>query len=206
MRTQTLYSIALAGVAACASASTIGPLGEGSSSTPSIVSIDSARPPKSVSVKIDRDAYVVLLLVAPGHSATLLYPRDSVTDNHLTAGVHALAFEIPGPLVRSDTAAAQRNRRQRERFDSVTRSRARDRTTGNTLPPLVVTTPTYFLVVTSPQRLSYSRVREKTAGVSIPLVETEALNAVGKAVKSTLPQEPREWAGFYQLVPLARTK
>jgi hypothetical protein len=45
---------------------------------------------------------------------------------------------------------------------------------------------------------------EKTAGVSIPNIETEALNAVGKAIKSTILSEPRELAGYYQRVELRR--
>jgi hypothetical protein len=34
----------------------------------------------------------------------------------------------------------------------------------------------------------------------------EALNAVAKAVKSTIPNEPREWGGYYQLVELKRNR
>ena len=44
---------------------------------------------------------------------------------------------------------------------------------------------------------------DKTAGVSIPLVDNEALNAVGKAIRSTLP-EPRTMAGYYQIIELTR--
>ena len=204
MRTAFCLVIVLA--VACAKPITLGPLDGGSANYPSIMAVDSTYPPKSVSVKVDRDSWVVVLLVAPGHSATLLYPRDSVTDNHKTAGSHSLAFEIPAPLVRNDSANARLNERNRQRFDTVTRTRARSRTVGSSLPPILATTPTYLLVITSPQQLSYARVLDKTAGVSIPLGETEALNAVGKAVKSTLAREPREWAGYYQLIPLAQTK
>jgi hypothetical protein len=191
---------------ACAKASTVGSLDGGSANYPSIMAVDSAHPPQSVSVKIDQDAYVVVLLVAPGHSATLLYPPDSVTDNHVTAGSHNLSFKIPSPLVRNDSANARVNDRNRQRFDTVGRSRSRSRTVGSTLPPILANTPTYLLVITSPQQLSYTRVLDKTAGVSIPVIETEALSAVGKAVKSTLTQEPREWAGYYQLIALSLAK
>ena len=199
MRTATLYPLVIVGVAACAAAPTFGPLGEGSSGSPSIAAIDSSRPPKSLSVKIDRDAYVVVLLVIPGHSASLLYPRDSVTDNRFAAGVHNVTFEIPAPLARLDAVEGRGNR---DRGDSTMRPTSRSRTAGAPLPLVLATTTKYLLVVTSPQHLGYRRILEKTAGVSIPLVDSEALNAVGKAVKSTLTREPREWAGYYQLVPL----
>ena len=186
--------------------STVGPLDGGSANYPTITAIDSARPPKSVSVRIDRDAYIVVLLVAPGHSATLLYPRDSATDNHMTAGSHDLAFAVPSPLVPNDSANTRIAERNRQRLDSTVRSRSRNRTGGNPLPPILATTPTYLLVITSPQQLSYARVLDKTAGVSIPLADTEALNAVGKAIKSTLVQEPREYAGYFQLIALVQKK
>jgi hypothetical protein len=62
------------------------------------------------------------------------------------------------------------------------------------------------LLVTSPKPLVYQRIIEKTAGVSIPLIDTEALNAVAKAIKATIPSEPRDWAGYYQRVELRRRR
>lgn len=203
---RTAFRLSIVFALACAKASTVGPIDGGSANYPSITAVDSTHPPKSVSVRIDRDAYVVVLLVAPGHSATLLYPRDSVTDNHLAAGSHDLSFQIPAPLVRNDSANARTNERAPQRFDTTARSRSRNRAVGNALPPILANTPTYLLVITSPQQLSYTRVIDKTAGVSIPLVHTEALNAVGKAIKSTLVQEPREYAGYYQQIALVPAK
>jgi hypothetical protein len=208
VRTAIWLSIVFA--LACAKASTVGPLAGGSANYPNITAIDSARPPKSVSVRLDQDAYIVVLLVAPGHSATLLYPRDSATDNHMTAGSHDLPFNIPAPLVRNDSANARINQRDRQRFDTTVRARSgsgsRNRAAGNALPPILANTVTYLLVMTSPQQLSYTRVLAKTAGVSIPLIEIEALNAVGKAIKSTLLLEPREYAGYFQQIALVQKK
>lgn len=134
----------------------------------------------------------MLILVAPGHSATLLYPGDSTTDNRLSAGTHVLRFQIPEVLVQTDSQRAAAMTRARDSGFSARRTRPRG------TMPLLPTTPTYLLAITSPQPLSYSKVREKTAGVSIPLDDMEALNAVAKTVKSTLTVEPREWAGYYQ--------
>ena len=184
--------------AACAKRTTFGPLGD-SPTPPSptrIVAVDSARPPRNLTLQLDQAGTAMVILVAPGHSATLLYPSDSVTDNRLSAGSHLLRIQIPEYMVQSDSQRAAAILRSRDSGFSARRTRPRG------MMPLLPTTPTYILVVTSPQQLSFNRVREKTAGVSIPLDDMEALNAVAKAVKGTLTSEPREWAGYYKLVEI----
>jgi hypothetical protein len=191
-------SLGLLAFLASAKHATSGALGD-SPSPPSptrITAVDSTRPPQSISLQLDQPGFVVVMLIAPGHSATLLYPPDSATDNRRSAGAHTLRVEIPEQLVQTDSQRAAAMARARDSGFSARRTRPRGVT------PLLPTTPTYFLVITSPQQLSFSRVREKTAGVSIPLEDMEALNAVAKAVKSTLASEPREWAGYYQLVEI----
>jgi hypothetical protein len=184
--------------AACAKQTTSGALGDAPSPTsPSrIAAVDSAHPPQNVTLQLDQPASTTVILVAPGHSATLLFPGDSSTDNRLGAGTHVLRIQIPEYLVQTDSQRAAAMARARDSGFSARRTRPRG------MMPLLPTTPTYLLVVTSPQQLSFSRVREKTAGVSIPIDDMEALNAVAKAVKATLPSEPREWAGYYQLVEI----
>jgi hypothetical protein len=175
------------------------------------VSADTAHPPGGSSVELDQPGYVAVLLVAPGLNATLLYPPDSTTNNRLDAGTHQLMFHVPNLLVQFDSARnpdrAPLGRRQRDssnlnpgrqRYDTNSRSR-QGRT--NTLTP---TTPTYLLLFTSPQPLVYQRLVEKTAGVSIPTIDTEALNAVAKAIKATIPGESREWAAYYQRIELRK--
>ena len=186
---------------ACASVPKAGPIGEAPETTTSpsrITAVDSGHPPRSVSVQLDQQAYTAVLLVAPGHSATLLYPPDSATDNRLAAGSHVLNVTVPPALLETDSA----------RLAGLIRARdsARVRTRGPTIrqPALPPETPTYLLVVTSPQPLSFRRILDKTTGVSIPSQDLEALNAVGKAVKSTIETEPRAWNGFYQLITLRR--
>ncbi|MEK7403437.1 MAG: hypothetical protein AABZ80_13865 [Gemmatimonadota bacterium] len=207
MRIQLLPSILVALVTACATAPVGGPLGEGAPDYPNITAVDSAYPPTSVSVRLDKDAYAVLVLVAPGHSATLLYPTDSTTNNRLSAGPHDIAFRVPGPLARSDSQLVRRANQQRQRFDSAGRARSRSSaTTTAPLPPLMPSATTYLLVVTSPQPLVYARVIEKTAGWSIPLDGMEALNSVAKQVKSTITGQSRDWSAAYHVVVLTQPK
>jgi len=195
--------ISLVTSAGCANVPAAGALGEGTVASPKLTSADTTRPPKFAWIELTEPANVALLLVAPGHSATLLYPHDSATDNHLNAGTHQLTFEVPRVLAQSDS---ERVRALRQRLDSMSRGSARGgNARGSTAPgPISATTPTYLLLITSPRQLVYSRIIEKTAGVSIPTIEMEALNAVGKAVRSTITTEPRDWAGAYTRVVVRR--
>jgi hypothetical protein len=186
-------------IAACVSTPAGGGLGEGSTAQPQIVSVDSGFPPRAVTARLTQDGYAALLLVAPGHSATLLYPPDSATNNRFSSGTHRIAFEVPTVLAETDSQRLQRIRDQQ-------RAAPRSRTgTRRTVTPIPANAPTFLLLVTSTQPLQYSRMIDKTGGVSIPIVEMEALNAVAKAIKSTLPEEPRDWAGYYVPVTLRRT-
>jgi len=176
--------IAAVTLGACVNAPVAGHLGEATTHEPQILAVDSARPPQSATIRLEERSYVALLLVAPGHSATLLYP-DSAADNQHGAGTRTLSYAIPGPLLRLDTLPRQ---------PGDVRARAPTRPGMSAIPR---DTRTYLLLVTSPQALVHSRLLEVTAGVSIPVVETEALNAVAKAVKSTIADEPRPWSGHY---------
>ena len=184
--------------AACSKQATFGALGDSPSpASPSrITAVDSTRPPQHVTLQLDNPGSVVVMLVAPGHSATLLYPPDSATDNRMSAGEHVVRIQIPEMLVQTDSQRMAAMARARDSGFSARRTRPRG------MAPLMPGTPTYLLLVTSPRPLDYTRIRDKTAGVSIPLEDMEALNAMAKAVKGTIMVEPREWAGYYRLVEI----
>jgi hypothetical protein len=192
---------------ACASVPQAGPVADGSNIHPRITAVDSMLPPRSAWVDLDQPGYTALLLVAPGHSATLLYPADSGFDNRLSAGTHQLTFRVPEVLVAADSARNPDRGRQRSDTSPSIRVRGRQRAdTGRRQMAISPLTPTYLLLVTSPQPLVYQRIVEKTAGVSIPSLDDEALNAVAKAVKNTITVEPRDWAGFYQRIEVRRRR
>jgi hypothetical protein len=195
-------SITLFG-AGCASSPGGGTLGEGGGAEPRITAVDTAVPPKSATVQLEQPVYAALFLVAPGHSVSLLYPADSVTNNRHEAGTHRLPFEVPGTLVETDS---QRIARVREAQRESQRRRRTPSSTSGTLGPLPLTAMPYLLLITSPQELDYARMLEKTGGVSIPTMDAEALNAVAKAIKATLPAEPRNWSGHYLPVVVRRVR
>lgn len=202
MRSALVCSIGVIAVAAaCATTPAGGTLGEGSAAHPRIVAVDSALPPRSIMVQVPQAGYATIVLVAVGHSATLLYPPDSTTNNQLSAGSHSLSFEIPSLLAQSDSERIARAR------DTMRVRPTRSRTPRIRGPmPLPPNTVTYLLLLTSAQPLVYQRLIDKTAGVSIPNIDSEALNAIAKAVKATLPAEPREWAGHYLPIELRRSR
>jgi hypothetical protein len=198
VRIPSLSAVALAFLAAaCVKRADTGVIDDGSKLQPKIVARDTSNPPRSATIELDQAGYVALLLVAPGHSATLLFPRDSATNNQMGAGAHQITFQIPTGLVLSDTASANRSRARRD-------SSSRQRTRTIMSPPIDPTMGSFLLLLTSPQRLDYARMVERTSGVSLPTIETEALNAIAKAIKGTLVSEPRELSGFYQRVELGR--
>jgi len=209
VRTGVTCSIVIAAAAvACASVPTAGPLEEGTA-RPRITAVDTMRPPRSAWIELDRPGYVALILVAPSHSATLLYPADSLTNNSLSAGTHQVDFQVPDLLVQTDSMRFPgRGRAGRQQPDSAIRNPGgvRSPSRGTGMSQLALTTQAYLLLLTSPQPLDRKRIIEKTAGVSIPSVELEALNAAAKAVKSTIQGEPREISGYYQRIELRRPK
>jgi hypothetical protein len=201
VRIPSLSAIAIALLAvSCVKVPEAGVIADGSTLQPKIIAVDTSHPPRSATIQLDRPGYLALLLVAPGHSVTLLYPRDSATNNQRGPGAHQITFQIPSALVLSDTALANRPRLR----DSTGGGRQRTRTV--TSPPIDPTMASFFLLLTSPQRLDYARMVERTLGVSLPTIETEALNATAKAIKATITTEPRELAGYYQRVELGRIR
>jgi hypothetical protein len=180
------------------SAPNAGALGEGFNLHPAITSVDTARPPKFAWIDLDQQDYVVLVLVQPSRGVTLLYPRDSVTDNRLSAGAHQLTFLLASSRASIDSLNRLR-RRTPQREDSLRIASERRAPSGVSTP---ATTDNFLLLFASPEPISYARVHEKLTGISIPIDDMEALNAVAKAVKATLPTEPREWGAFYRLADL----
>lgn len=198
MRIASIRSAFLAlAVTACVSALQAGNLEPDSSLKPKIVAVDTARPPRNIFAQLDRDGYAAVILVIPGHSATLLYPADSATDNRLTAGSHQLPFEIPSHLTR-DSLRLIMPRNPSRRVDTT---RVRTGRIVN-MAPVPDNAHVYLLLLTATQPLTYGRIMDKTAGVSIPLLDDEALNAITKAVKATLPVEPREIGAYFTEIDL----
>ena len=201
MRTHIAPVAALLIASACKTAPTAGPLGDGMGNTARIIAVDTAHPPRAATVQLDEPAHVAVLMVIPGHSSTLLYPRDATTDNRFAAGQVSIPLDVPELLVRRDSAVSRAPR------DTTLRTRRRGPTRSTSSPgPVPMAARTFLLLVASPQPLEYQRLIDRTAGVSIPAIDAEALNAVAKAARSTLDDEPRTLSAYYQLVELTRRR
>jgi hypothetical protein len=205
VRTRYVLPIAILLVLACAKRPTFGAVGEPTAINPVLTAVDTSHPPRNAWVQMDQGGYVALLLLAPGHSATLLYPPDDSTNNQLSAGAHLLTFTVPSHIARADSLRDPARARQ---LDSTRRGAGgvgrtgRGQGPGQPMPPIPQLTQLSLFLVTSPQRLEYRKILGVTNGVTIPTDEMEALNAVGKAIKGTISGEPRAWAGYYRHVQL----
>lgn len=205
MRIQIAALVSLLVVASCRSAPEAGPLGEGLGGTSRIVGADTARPPRSLAVQLEEPSYVAVLLVQPGYSATLLYPRDSATNNNHPAGQSTVPLMFPGQVVRRDSGAVNQRTGAMRAQDSLIRRRGSAAGVRSTAAPAPVNAAAFLLLLTSPQPLVYQRIIDRTAGVTIPNIDDEALHAVAKGVRATLP-EPRRLSGYYQIIELTRPR
>lgn len=197
--------VVLAALTACTSAPKAGPLGEGFGGASRIVAVDTALPPQFAVVELAQPMHVAVLLIIPGHSATLLHPRDSAAGQRLDAGQSTVRFEVPALLARRDSDAIRQRQGTLSAQDSVLRRRRTTGMSSNSPGPVPANAATFLLLLASPQALSPQRIIERTVGVSIPSMDDEALNAVAKTVRATLP-EPRTLEGYYQLIELTRPR
>lgn len=205
MRIPIATLVSLLVVTSCKSAPDAGPLGEGLGGASRIVAADTARPLRSVAVQLEEPAYAAVLLVQPGYTATLVYPKDSAMNNQLPAGPSTVPLFLPQQVVRRDSGSALQREGMRRAQDSAIVRRGTAAGARATTAGPAAAAETFLLLLTSPQPLVYQRIIDRTGGVTIPNIQDEALHAVAKAVRATLP-EPRRLAGYFQLIQLARPR
>jgi hypothetical protein len=190
---------------ACASAPQPRQLGNYGLLTPRLTVVDSERPPRSLTVELSAPASVVVVYVAPGRSTRVVYPADSVNVPRLPAGTQRLTAAWPRSRASADSArrdSIARANQPRTRRDSITRA-------GMPRPSMALPDPEaglapagYLLLFATPGPLQYAEVRRKVEGVTTPLDDDEALNAIAKQVRSTLDPSA-EWAAYALEVTVA---
>ncbi len=156
--------------------------------------------PEQLTVTLNQPAYVTVLFVVPGRGSVVIYPTDSTTQNHLSAGTQQITVNFPKPPARDSLFRRRTNQ---------TTDRRRGGRTGNSQPAITRDTSPrflpdtslgianggYILMVASTDSLSYSALRHRTEGITIPLEDDEALNTVVKLVRGTMPEDAA-WAGL----------
>lgn len=195
--TATVLSIVSSAVG-CASAPQPRQLGEYPALTPRLAVVDSERPPVNLTVELSAPASVLVAYVAPGRSTRIVYPADTLSAPRLAAGAQRITATWPG-----SRASAERARRDsiaranpaRARRDSITRRGTPGRTPALPDPEAGLAPIGYLLLFATPGSLPYAEVRRKVEGVTTPLDVDEALNAIAKQVRSTLPASA-QWAGY----------
>jgi hypothetical protein len=191
--------------AGCASAPAVLHIGDAPDIGATLSLVDSASPPRNLEITLSQPAHVAVLLVVPGRGATLVYPRDtSLGPTHFLGGRHRVAAWYPGRAVTASVDSTPRHAqdtlfdvRRPLPIDTVGRRRTRTGFGDQVEDPRERQrnlTPSYLLLVATPAPLHPDVIRRRVEGVTIPLNESEALNAIGKLVRSTADPAAR-WAG-----------
>jgi hypothetical protein len=183
---------------ACASGGGGGQLGDYAVHTPSLTTVQGEERPTHLNVSLSKPGYVAVLFVIPGRGASVIYPADSSTNNYLTAGAQQIttAFSDRNKLI--DTTFLPR------RIAGADSARRRPPTSRSSpqiprFDPSQLVRAGYLLMITTEDPLNIAQVNRRIEGVSIPMEDSEALNAVAKLVVGTT-QRNKPWAGFFREV------
>jgi hypothetical protein len=194
----------VASAAACASGPEIRKLGDYGAANPLFTTPPTPKTPSQMTVSLSQPAYVAALFVVPGRGAVIVYPTDTVMNNHLDAGMHTIPVHFAqSPQNRDSLLAAIRrqggpgvgrgNPQPRIRPDTMrtdtTHFRGDSaRFTGLRGEPGPGASPIgYLLLVTSSSQVPLSMLQRRVTGMTIPIDDDEALSTVMKLVKSALP-------------------
>jgi hypothetical protein len=182
----------------CASAPQPREFGEYPALTPRLAVVDSERPPVNLTVELGAPASVLIAYVAPGRSTRIVYPADTLGAPRLAAGTQRITASWPRSRSAADSARRDsivRANPARARRDSIMRPGAPRRVMALPDPEAGLAPAGYLLLFATPVSLPYAEVRRKVEGVTTPLDANEALNAIAKQVRSTLPPSA-QWAGY----------
>ena len=187
-------------IAACASGGGGGKLGDYTVHMPQLSTVQGEERPTHLNVSLSKPGYVAVLFVIPGRGASLIYPADTSANNYLTAGSQQIttAFSDRSKLI--DTTFMPR-RVAGTGSDSLPRRQATTRNSAQIprFDPSQFIRAGYLLMITTEEPLNIAQVSRRIEGVSIPMEDTEALNAVAKLVVATTPRN-KPWAGYYREV------
>ena len=158
------------------------------------------RLPRRLTVQLARPANVAVFLVVPGRGSELLFPADSVQSQYMEGGSHLVetsrahaSLTDSSRLIRRPTPApaptsqqpAQRGRGNTRPFDSL---------------GVGLNAHGYLLIYASQEPLSYSTLKTRVSGLSIPIEDDDALNTVTKLIRSTT-KTGGPWAAFASEFP-----
>jgi len=194
--------------AACASGPATHRLGEYSALQPLFTTPQSQRTPTQMTVNLSAPAYVAALFVVPGRGTAIVYPVDSMANNHVEAGQHTIPIRFSEQPFNRDSLLSVYRRQSQEggrrtpppRRDSISRDTTRRDSTrvGVLRDPSVAASPIgYLLLVASPSSIPFPMLKRRVEGVTIPIDDNEALSTVMKLIKSTLP-DGSPLAGYAQ--------
>jgi hypothetical protein len=159
-----------------------------------LVITDSVSPPRQVTVEVAQPSSAVLVYVVPGQGASLVYPADTLHSARLAEGAHVVSPEFP-KLLSPAAARAARDSARRSGAMPGERDPRSARSAPAMMPPQVVVPQGFLMLIATRASLDPAAVARRLQGTTIPGEDDEALNAVGKLVRSTA-NVVAPWAGF----------
>lgn len=188
-----LLSLVLLAVAGCASGPATHRLGSYGTFAPTFTTPQNERTPTQMTVDLKQPSFVAVLFVVPGRGSTLVYPTDSITSNHVSAGKSTIPIHFSQQPFNRDSIIAllqrDRNGTRRTPRDSAARDSAMQQRFGSLRDPgPAASSIGYLLLVASKDSISYPMLRRRVENVTIPIDDDEALSTVMKLVKASLPE------------------
>lgn len=192
---RSISSIAvIVALAACAGAAPV-QLGDTQAIAPRVDPVAKENIPLHVQVALARPENVAVFFVVPGRGATLLYPIDSLSPTHLSAGTHTLATSLAqrssgdsGRAIHPNTSGAP-----------LPLPNAGGRTTAATVMSADsmgrLTTSGLLLLYATDDSLDFNALRIHVTGISIPIDDKAAVATVTKLIRSTTA-ERGQWAAY----------
>jgi len=179
--------------AACASGGDTGHLGNYDALSPSLSTVSGEERPTHLNINLGAPGYVTVLFVIPARGASVIYPGDTTTNNYFGAGAHQVttAFSDQSKLI--DTTYLPRLN-----ADSTARTR-RNTNRPSPFDPSELERAGYLLMIVSQDSIPIADLQRRVSGVTIPIGDDEALNAVAKLVTSTT-RGNKPWSGYYEAI------
>lgn len=185
---------ALLVASACASTGDFGQLGTFDAHAPTVAMVQGEERPTNLDITLGTPGYVVVLFVLPARGATVIYPGDSTRaeNNYFTTGTHRITTTFTDRDKLIDTTFLVR------RAGDTVRTR-RQEPRARRIVPSEIERQGYLLLIASQDTLDAAKIRSRLDGVTIPMEDAEALNAVSKLVVQTTRRD-RPWSGYYRAV------
>ncbi|HEY4131221.1 MAG TPA: hypothetical protein VGM50_11430 [Gemmatimonadaceae bacterium] len=194
VKSGTIKIVALAVVtaiiAACAS-SKPHTFGDSGGFNPRVTPQKGERVPQHLTLQLNQGANVAVFLVVPGRGSELLFPADSIQNAYVDAGSHIVTTRATRGML-SDTSRLMRMPRG---GSQPMGGGGRGQMNRDSLGLGIIGGHGYLLMYASQQALPYDILKNRVAGLSIPIDDDDALSTVTKLIRERT-QTTGAWSAY----------